>query len=189
MLLDIGSTHVHRIWKHTHLSSYQGKSILSKKEWSALGGLSTANMHATLMQLLRTLSYPPASKFPNSRLSLGRFHSCFLPVKWHRAHSELKSNFYHFINLAYSACLSDCLSWSCQAHSYSHPSIYFFPNIDHCFSPYDTQFKCLLHGYCWESWEPRHRETSWEYTVIFPELCFRGSWGPEHHNLCAIVEC
>lgn len=33
-----------------------------------------------------------------------------------------------------------------------------------------------------------YRETSWEDTVIFPELRFRDTQGPEYHNLCAMVE-
>lgn len=40
-------------------------------------------------------------KAPNSKLYLSQedlslFYSCFLPIKWHRAHSELKSNLHHF---------------------------------------------------------------------------------------------
>lgn len=63
-------------------------------------------MQAILLLPFRTLPYT-VSKSSDSMLYFGRFHSCFLPVKWHRAHSELKSDLYHFIK----SLLPSMLEW------------------------------------------------------------------------------
>lgn len=135
---------------HTHPRSYQIQKHPAKKNGHL--GRPEQNQHASYFTAaLRTLSYPPVSKSPDSRLSWVRFHSCALPVT-HTGNPNLTSTVSE--SLASPACLNNCLPRPCQARSCSHPSIYFFPNTGHCFSLYDTQFKCPLTGYCWEVWAP-----------------------------------
>lgn len=48
--------------------------------------------NATLFSYLKG----PNAKLYLSQENLSLFYSCFLPIKWHRTHRELKSNLHHF---------------------------------------------------------------------------------------------
>lgn len=48
--------------------------------------------NSILFSYLKALNF----KLYLSQEDLSLFYSCFLPIKWPRAHSELKSNLHHF---------------------------------------------------------------------------------------------
>lgn len=72
---------------------------------------------------LKNSTFSSYLKAPNSKLYLSQedlslFYSCFLPTKWHRAHSELQSNLHHFNKaFPYTAHLNDYLLCGCQTYS------------------------------------------------------------------------